>query len=164
MQPHHGFWNWKHRNIPVHTNFQWMVNHHIFLIHKIQLCLTMKKIIYFWAIKVRINLIWFFFATQNQSFAIINHWAAKICFSVYTKCEMSSLHWIPLNINNWWNDMKSYGLEVCSKELLKFRNKNRISYFNYFLASKHRAQLKVYGRKNCISNAVVDSTHCSSFI
>ena len=100
VQLHHVSWNCKRRNKLVHTNFQWTVNHHIFLIHKIQLCWTMKKVIYFWVIQIRNYLIWFFFATQNQSFAIKDNWAAKICFCVYTKCEISSLHWIPWNINN----------------------------------------------------------------
>ena len=44
-------------------------------------------------IKAQTNLIRFLFSTQNQSFAMIYHWAAKVCFSVDTKCEMSS-YWI----------------------------------------------------------------------
>ena len=113
------------------TNFQWMVNHHIFLIHKIQLCWTMKKVIYFLPIKVRNNLIWFFFSTKNQSFAIINNWAAKICFSVYTKCKMSSLHWIPWNINNlsisgtWYIFFRiSYGEMIWNMRKMKYAQMN----------------------------------------
>ena len=55
--------------------------------------LNYLKNIYF-NIIAQTNLIRFLFSTQNQSFAMIYHWAAKVCFSVDTKCEMSTSNWI----------------------------------------------------------------------